>query len=175
MRQVKVTLGGLLSSCCVLARIDSHVKPQKVVHTDFWEPELWDLVFTDASKENLSRGKELTGDGVSVTSTLASCDEDNITLACIGVLVLEKEEFIDAIVIQGRDFDDNSNRTGEAAFDDNVFFAADLSTRRMSISCHIATEKQVRQPYLRLRVDKEGPYRPCLLRVRCRTPHEEPL
>lgn len=57
------------------------------------------LVLTDPKKGYSTWAKQLTGNGLSVTSTLASCDEDNITLACIGVLVLKKEEFIDTIVI----------------------------------------------------------------------------
>lgn len=55
---------------------------------------------------------ELTCDIVSVAGRLAAGDEDDIALACIGVLVLEEEEIVDAVVAQCRGLDHDTKWPG---------------------------------------------------------------
>lgn len=56
-------------------------------------------------------------------------DEDDIPLGCRHIAAFQKEEFIDAIVLQGLYLDDCSDGAGEALFDDEVLLALDLSSR----------------------------------------------
>jgi hypothetical protein len=64
----------------------------------------------DAAK--YQRRVELTCDVMSVAGRLAAGDEDDIPLACICVLVLEKEEIVDAVIAQGRGLDHDTKRAG---------------------------------------------------------------
>lgn len=80
-------------------------------------------------------GKALTGDSLSVPGALASCHEDNIALACIGILLFKEEELIDAILVQGGHLDNDTNRAGEATFNDKILLATDLEPRRVRIQC----------------------------------------
>ena len=57
---------------------------------------------------------------------LAPRHEDDIALARIGVIVLEKEELVDAVLLQGRDLDDVADRAGQTALDDQVLLAPNL-------------------------------------------------
>ncbi|KAK5624599.1 hypothetical protein RRF57_000314 [Xylaria bambusicola] len=75
----------------------------------------------------------LTSDGLHVASTLPSCHKNRIALASIGIVVFQKKELINAVIVQGRDFDDDANRTGQAALDDKILLAADLYTDPVSI------------------------------------------
>lgn len=59
---------------------------------------------------------------------LAAGNEDDITLARVAVLVLEKEEIVDAVVAQRRGLDDDAERAGEALLDHKVLLPTDLGT-----------------------------------------------
>jgi len=56
----------------------------------------------------------------------APSDENDVALACIGIILLEEEELVDAVVLKGCDLDDESDGTGEALFNDEVLLAPDL-------------------------------------------------
>lgn len=56
-------------------------------------------------------------------------NEDDVPLGGRDIAAFQKEELIDAVVLQGLDFDDCSNGAGEALLDDEVLLALDLSSR----------------------------------------------
>lgn len=71
----------------------------------------------------------LTCDGLRVPSTLAASDEDDISLARSDIVALQKEEFIDTVVLKRCNLDNGSYRAGEALLDDEVLLALDLNRR----------------------------------------------
>lgn len=68
----------------------------------------------------------LTCNFLCITGAFAPRDENDISLAGAGVFTFQEEEFVDAVVLQGRDLDDEANRAGEALFNHEIFLAADL-------------------------------------------------
>jgi len=69
---------------------------------------------------------ELTSNGMGVAGGFAACDEDNIPLTRICVLVLEKEEVVDAVVAKGRSFDHHAEGTSKLLFNNEILLATDL-------------------------------------------------
>ena len=65
---------------------------------------------------------------LSVTTTFAARNEDNITLASVGVLILEKEEFVNAVILQCRDLNNDSDRASETLLDHEVLLPSHLGT-----------------------------------------------
>lgn len=61
-----------------------------------------------------------------MSAGLAAGDEDHVPLARVGILLLQKEELVDAVLSEGRNLDDCANWSGEALFEDKVFPSADL-------------------------------------------------
>lgn len=84
----------------------------------------------------------LTCNRLGISSTFASRDEDDISLASIRVLILEEEEVIDAIIPQRRGFDYQTNRACEALFNNKVLLSADLFSY-VNQECH-PPQKSVR-------------------------------
>lgn len=66
--------------------------------------------------------------------TFPTCNEHDVSLTDSNVIALQKEEFVDAIILKGCDLDDGSDRTGEALLDDQVFLALNLDT----ITCRVS-------------------------------------
>lgn len=61
-----------------------------------------------------------------MSATLAARDEDNVALARVGIVVLEDEELVDAVLLESRDLDDGADGPYEAAIKDDVLLATDL-------------------------------------------------
>lgn len=80
----------------------------------------------------------LTCDGLRVPSTLAASDEDGISLARSDIVALQKEEFVDTVVLKGCNLDNGSDRAGEALLDDEVLLALDLNKRDEAGSVKLA-------------------------------------
>jgi len=82
---------------------------------------------------------------MSVPSRLAPRNEDDIALAAIGVLVLKKEEVVDAVVAQGRGFDDHTKRAGQFFLNDKILLPTHLSWERdarLSVRCCVNSGHQ---------------------------------
>lgn len=80
----------------------------------------------------------LTCDGLRVPSTLAASDEDDISLARSDIIALQKEEFVDTVVLKGCNLGNGSDRAGEALLDDEVLLALDLNRRGEAGSMKLA-------------------------------------
>ena len=118
----------------------------------------------------------LTCDCVGVAGRLAARNENDIALARVGILVLEKEEVVDAVVAQSGRLDDDAERAGEVLLNDEVLLAADLRCRGRLSSvqrCAKCTGRlqalpldkarhasRLRKPNLLLQVDTAGPCGP---------------
>jgi hypothetical protein len=75
-----------------------------------------------------------TGNNGSLVATLATSDEDDISLTRIRIFLLQEEKLVDSVFSQGRDLDDGSDWPSEALFKDKVFLPSDLRGRaRQSI------------------------------------------
>jgi hypothetical protein len=84
-------------------------------------PELWQYMMNASGRKDrflflecashMRNRNALTCDSSRVTSALAASDEDNISLAGVGVIVFEKEKSVDAIIPQGRSLHDDAQRT----------------------------------------------------------------
>ncbi len=99
----------------------------------------------------------LTGDSLGMATALAARDEDDVVLAGIRVVVFEKEELVDAVVVERRDLDDDADGAGQALLDDEVLLPADLglvTSKSRGVALAVA--------YLRPREDRGGPCGPCL-------------
>jgi hypothetical protein len=75
----------------------------------------------------------LTCDVLGMSGTFAPRHEYDIALAGVGIVVLQKEELVDAVLLQRRDLDDDADRTGQALLDDQVLLPADLWVPRLSV------------------------------------------
>lgn len=74
----------------------------------------------------------LTCNGLCVPSTFPTSDEDDISLGSSDVIALQKEEFVDTIILQRCNLDDGSNGAGEALLDYEVLLALDLNNQGMA-------------------------------------------
>jgi hypothetical protein len=63
---------------------------------------------------------------MSVVRRLASSDEDNISLACVCIVVLKKEKIVDTVVAQGRGLDNHAYWSSQCLLNNEVLLAADL-------------------------------------------------
>ena len=61
---------------------------------------------------------------------LAAGHEDDIALAGVGIVVLEKEKLVDTVVLQLRNLDDGANGPAQVPLDDEVLLAAHLELSR---------------------------------------------
>lgn len=74
-----------------------------------------------------------------VAGRFAACDEDDIPLARICVLVLEKKEVVDAVVAKRRGLDHHAEWASKLLFNDEVLLAANLGgTHYLSVSGSLA-------------------------------------
>lgn len=64
-----------------------------------------------------------------MSSALPPCDEDEISLTRISVVILQNEELVHSVLLQLRDLDDRADRPYQAAIEDNILLAANLLTR----------------------------------------------
>lgn len=71
--------------------------------------------------------KRLTCYRLGVAATLASRDEHDIALAGVDILVLKDEELVDSILLEGSHLDYHADWADQAAIEDDIFLAADLS------------------------------------------------
>lgn len=84
------------------------------------------------------------------TSSILSTDQkDNILLGGIDVLVLQKEDLVDSIILQDRELDKYANGTCEGLFNDQILLSPDLETVRGVSRVGFRCVK----PYIRLRAD----------------------
>lgn len=65
-------------------------------------------------------------------STLPTSYEYDISLVCSDIITLQKEEFVDTIILQSCNLDDRSNGAGEALLDHEVLLALDLDKHDMA-------------------------------------------
>ncbi|CAF3466252.1 unnamed protein product [Fusarium graminearum] len=61
-----------------------------------------------------------------MATALAPRNEDDIALACIGVVILQNEELIHSIFLKSCDFDYSSDWTDKTLIEDDIFLSADL-------------------------------------------------
>ena len=69
-----------------------------------------------------------------MAGAFTSRHEHHIALACIGIVVFEKEELVHSVILKCRDLDHGANGAGKTSFDDEVLFTADLERGRMNKS-----------------------------------------
>lgn len=67
-----------------------------------------------------------TGYCRSMPTTFPSCDENDVALTRIDIVVLQYEQLVNPIFLQRVDLDDGSNWTNETFVKDEVFFPANL-------------------------------------------------
>lgn len=65
--------------------------------------------------------------GLSATATFTPSDEDDITLACVDIIVFENEELVDTVLLQHSNFDDDTDRADEVSIEDDILLTANLS------------------------------------------------
>lgn len=70
--------------------------------------------------------KKLTCYGRGMACTLATGDEDDIALARIGIVVLLKKEFVDAIFLKSCDLDKGADGSGQTTLKNQVLLATNL-------------------------------------------------
>jgi hypothetical protein len=64
-----------------------------------------------------------------VLAKFAPSYEDDVSLARVGILLLQKEELFDSVLAESRDLDYASNWPGEALLDDDVLLPSHLRSR----------------------------------------------
>lgn len=64
-----------------------------------------------------------------MAAAFPSRDEDDVALACIGILILENEELVDSVLLEGSDLDYYADWPDQAPIEDDILLAADLSWR----------------------------------------------
>jgi hypothetical protein len=64
-----------------------------------------------------------------MTTTFAAGDEDNIALACVGVVILQNEELVHAIFLKSCNLDYSSDWSDKTLIEDNVLLPTNLSRR----------------------------------------------
>lgn len=57
---------------------------------------------------------------------LATDEEHHIALAGVDVVVLEKEDLVDAVLLQRTELDEKTNRSGQRLLNDQVLLASNL-------------------------------------------------
>ena len=66
-----------------------------------------------------------------MTAAFAPCDEDDIPLSRIDIVVVQIEDLVYAILPQRRDVDDRTDGAHQAAIQDDVLLATDLRTAKI--------------------------------------------
>lgn len=64
-----------------------------------------------------------------MAAAFASCDEDDVALAGIDILILKNEKLINAVLLKRGDLDNYADWPNEASVEDNVLLAANLKWR----------------------------------------------
>jgi hypothetical protein len=62
----------------------------------------------------------------SLFRVLAAYEEDHVPLGGIDVVVLKEEDFVDTIFLEGAELDEQSNRSSQGLFNDQILLASDL-------------------------------------------------
>lgn len=62
-----------------------------------------------------------------MAAAFPSRDEDDVALARIGILILENEELVDSVLLEGSDLDYHADWPDQAPIEDDILLAADLS------------------------------------------------
>ena len=75
----------------------------------------------------MANQRRLTCYCLRVAAAFAPRDEDDIALAGVDVLVLEDEELVDSVLLEGGDLDYHADRANQASVEDDILLAADLS------------------------------------------------
>ncbi len=99
----------------------------------------------------------LTGYGLSMSSTLPARNEDHIALAGVGIVILEIEDLVDAIVLESRELHKETDRTCEIPLKDEVLLPPDLNDLEVSGLCCRGGINGAGLPYLRPREGTRGP------------------
>lgn len=96
---------------------------------------------------------------------LATCDEDDVALAGVGILVLKEKKVVNAIVAEGRGLDDDAQRPSQALFNYEVLLSANLQGAEVSSALReLAIGRETRDGAtgdLRPREGRAGLYGPC--------------
>ena len=72
----------------------------------------------------------LTCNDFRMTAAFAPCDEDDIPLSRIDIVVVQIEDLVYAILSQRRDVDDRTDGANQAAIQDDILLATDLRTEK---------------------------------------------
>jgi hypothetical protein len=64
----------------------------------------------------------------SLFRVLAAYEEDHVPLGGIDVVVLKEEDFVDTIFLEGAELDEQSNRSSQGLFNDQILLASDLES-----------------------------------------------
>ena len=94
-----------------------------------------------------------TSNSYRLTRLLASCQENDILLRSVDVVILKQKNFVNAMALQLREFQEDSDWTCQRLFYDKIFLASDL----LSMSRLYLGPMMCGQPYIRLVANLEDP------------------
>jgi hypothetical protein len=87
---------------------------------------------TTTRKRETREGLNHTSYCPSLFRVLATHEEDHVPLGGIDIVVLEEEDFVDAIFLESAELDKQSNSSSQGFFNDQVLLASDLEP----VSCY---------------------------------------